>query len=159
MKSKAAHRVSEFVDRYEVETHQLLANVRMEPHILYCSFLDGGHDVRNRVAQDRIECGLYVGHLCMVVMECVAAEEGAARSTNVHEQMEEATKLKLRDAGLVSGDLRPPNVLFPERKVSFIYFDWAGRVDESEIPLWPLKRREVVGGFPVPGTRTHRSRA
>ena len=128
--------VIKFVDRYGVEAHDLLAKEIMAPRLLYCGSLDGENDVRDSAsgAEGRIECGLYVGPLRMVVMDRV--EPVQARGDwpgDAREQIKTAID-KLHEGGLVFGDLREPNVLFSENRAFFIDFDWAGKAGEARYP-------------------------
>ena len=98
------------VDRYGAEAHELLAKEGMAPQLLYCGTLDGENDVRNSV-QGRIEFGLYVGPLRMVVMDRVWCEERDDWPDDTRDQVKKAIET-LRSGGFVFGDLWEPNVLF-----------------------------------------------
>ena len=149
--------VIKFVDRYGVEAHDLLAQENMAPRLLYCGSLDGENDVRDSPshAEGRIECGLYVGPLRMVVMDRV--EHVQAKDDwpgDAREQIKAAID-KLHERDLVFGDLREPNVLFSEDSAFLIDFDWAGKANEARYPRglstdvdWPdevvrLERRPI----------------
>jgi serine/threonine-protein kinase RIO1 len=83
----------------------------------------------------------------MVVMERVKCDEKDDWPEDAREQVKAAIG-KLHAKGLVFGDLRAPNVLFPGGKVCLIDFDWAGKMHEARHPHslstlvdWPASAR------------------
>lgn len=131
-KSSDRELVVKFVDRYSVEAHDLLAEEEMAPRLLYYGSLDGEMDVRKR-ARGRLECGLYLGPLRMVVMVRLRCEEREAWPEDAREQVKKALD-KLHENQLVFGDLRAPNVLLSGGKAFLIDFDWSGKVGEARYP-------------------------
>ena len=155
VKSLGQNLVIKFVDRYGVEAHQLLADARMAPRLLYCGLLDGRNDVRSartRAGGETKAGGLYVGPTRMVVMEYIEGDTGvesAPRPNDAREKVEEAIR-KLHAADFVFGDLRGPNIIFSEDRAFLIGFDWAGRVGKARYPRglsrsvrWPGEVEEL----------------
>lgn len=144
--------VVKFVDRYGVEAHELLAKEGMAPRLLYCGLLDGENDVRDGVsrAKGKIECGLYVGPLRMIVMDRIKhSSERKAWPEDARKQVTRAVDM-LHKEEFVFGDLREPNILFSDGKVFFIDFDWAGKVGEAFYPSnlssgirWPAAAKSL----------------
>lgn len=150
IKSESSGRelVIKFVDRYGLEAHETLANEGMAPRLLYCGSLDGTNDDRDGGGEGRLECGLYIGPLRMVVMDRIEWED--TWPEDAREQVRKAIDL-LHDEGFVFGDLRSPNVLFSKGKVFLIDFDWAGKVGEARYPsglstqaVWPAEASDLV---------------
>ena len=71
----------------------------------------------------------------MVVIENIEAKKDSVWPTDTCQQIEEAVG-KLHNAGLVFGDLWPPNILFSEGKVFFVDFDWAGVRASLALSSW-----------------------
>jgi len=157
-KSSGQKLVIKFVDRYGVDAHQLLADARMAPRLLYCGLLDGRDDVRNpgsRAMGSIKGGGLYIGPTRMVVMEYIEGNSEAKRASwpnDAREQVKEAVQ-RLHATQLVFGDLRGPNIIFSEGRAFLIDFDWAGKVGEARYPRnlsrslrWPAKAEELEMG-------------
>jgi len=128
VKSSGQKLVIKFVGRYGTEAHQLLADAKMAPRLLYCGRLDGKRDVRSAWWIP----GLYVGPVSMVVTEHIegnTTEKESAWPKDARQKIEKAIQ-KLHDAKLVFGDLRASSVMFSGDNVFFTDFGWAGRVDE-----------------------------
>lgn len=153
--------VVKFVERYGVDAHDLLAKEGMAPRLLYCGSLDGSDDTRNcgSRAVGRLECGLYVGPLRMVVMDRVEdVQERDAWPENARDQVKQAID-KLHEGGFVFGDLQAQNILFSgEGKAFFIDFDWAGKKGEARYPRgissqvdWPKRAEELERELIEPG--------
>lgn len=115
-----------FVGQYGADAHQLLADAGMAPQLLYSGLLDGADDIRNagsRGLGSTVD-GMYIGLVRMVIAEHLEGDtmdkaSPAAWPKDALEQIEKAIK-KLHDAGLVFGDLRGPNVLLSEGRISSI---------------------------------------
>ena len=152
-KSSDRNLVIKFVDRYGVEVHQLLADEKMAPQLLYCGPLDGMNDVRvdwSRTEGSTKIGGLYVGSMRMVVMEYIKRDTVEPLwPGDACKKVEEAIK-KLHDAKFVFGDLRAPNVIFSGGNVFLVDFDWAGKEGEARYPrnlsksvTWPKQVEEL----------------
>ena len=151
VKSSDRNLVIKFVDRYGVEAHQLLADQKMAPQLLYCGLLDGMNDVRTGRAQGSTKIGgLYVGSMRMIVMEYIERDTMEPLwPDDACKKVEEAIK-KLHDAEFVFGDLRAPNIIFSGGNAFLIDFDWAGREGEARYPRnlsrgvnWPKEVEEL----------------
>jgi hypothetical protein len=131
--------VVKFVARYGVHAHQVLAEAGMAPRLLFCGSIDGRGDIREtREESTKDVFGLHLGPLRMVVMDYIDGKHGDTlevddRPENTHAQVK-AMIDKLHESGYVFGDLRPPNVVFFERKAFLADFDWAGKDGETFYP-------------------------
>ena len=145
--------VIKFVNRYGVETHQLLADEKMAPQLLYCGPLDGINDVRidgSRTEGSTKIGGLYVGSMRMIVMEYIKRDTVEPLWPNdAREKIEKAIKT-LHDAKIVFGDLRAPDIIFSGGNPFLIDFDWAGKEGEARYPrnlsrsvTWPKEVEEL----------------
>ena len=153
VKSSDRKLVIKFVDRYGVEAHQLLADEKMAPQLLYCGLLDGMSDVRidgSRTKGSTKIGGLYVGPMRMVVMECIERDTVEPfLPDDARKKVEEVVK-KLHEAKFVFGDLRAPNIIFPGDRPFLIDFDWGGKEGEARYPRnlsgsvrWPRDASEL----------------
>ena len=132
LKSSGDRVVVKFVTRYGAHAHQLLAEAGMAPRLLFCGSIDGQDDVRETPEESTEGVfGLHLGPLRMVVMDYIDGKHGDALEV---EDMPDDTYAqvkamvdKLHKSGYVFGDLRPPNVMFSERKAFSVDFDWAGK--------------------------------
>ena len=125
--------VVKFVNRYGVEAHKTLAERGMAPRLLYYGTVDGKNDLRASKNKGTFEHGLYLGPLRMVIMDRIKCEGRDRWPDDAREQVQNAIGL-LHSQNLVFGDLRPPNVLFSEKKVFLIDFDWAGQEGVARYP-------------------------
>ncbi|KAH7908392.1 hypothetical protein BJ138DRAFT_1012901 [Hygrophoropsis aurantiaca] len=117
------HIVVKFVQSYSPELHQLLAEQRMAPDLLYCG---------------RIDQNTPLGNWKLVVMEYFDGRPSYERELHTTEQVRRRVEDIVKFAhehGFVLGDIRPPNVLVGERNdVRMIDFDWAGKAGEVRYP-------------------------
>ena len=72
---------------------------------------------------------LYLGPLCMAVRDYIDGMHGEATKAknmppNARAQIE-AMVIKLHESDQAFGDLRPPNVVFSDRKAYLVDSDWA----------------------------------
>ncbi|GES77882.1 hypothetical protein RCL_jg29394.t1 [Rhizophagus clarus] len=124
--------VVKFTPEYNVEAHNLCADVGCAPNLLYCS-----DDVQTQI----------LGGFRMIIMEYVngisldqklAEGELAAESCKtIYKDMERAIKL-LHGKNFVFADLRASNVLVFEtedtQRAMLIDFDWCGKDDVDRYP-------------------------
>ncbi|KDQ06133.1 hypothetical protein BOTBODRAFT_121863 [Botryobasidium botryosum FD-172 SS1] len=127
--------VVKFVDRYGKDAHEYMARLGLAPALHHCAPLYPD----DAPMCDQSPEGMYLGPLCMVVMDFVEGGTAAAKDRkgwppNFAAQVKEALE-KLHEGGYVFGDLRPPNVMICGGKVQLIDFDWAGRHGSVFYPL------------------------
>jgi len=90
--------------------------------------------------------GLHLGPLRMVVKDYVDGENGEVpelgdRPRDTHERVKAAIE-RLHASVYVFGDLRPPNIMFSDRKVLLVDFDWAGK--HREVFFYPTGHGEGI---------------
>lgn len=117
--------VVKFVQQYNAAAHRLLAERGLAPPLLY-SGTDDGQTHGN------------IGGLKMVVMKFIegktayeAYNDSHVLPESIFQQVENSIGA-LHEAGLVFGDLRPPNIMIEgdSQKALLIDFDWCG--DENK---------------------------
>lgn len=132
--------VVKFVARYGVAAHQALAGSGQAPNLLFFGSLDGTRDERQHSGEGiKKPFGIHLGPPRMVVMEWVDGAHGEAATAeekpdNAYEQVKSMVE-NLHNLGFVFGDLRPPNVVFREKKAYLVDFDWAGKHGDACYPL------------------------
>jgi len=140
LKSSGEMAVVKFVARYGVGAHQLLAEAKMAPRLLFCGSIDGQRDIRKTPEKGTKDVfGLHLGPLRMVVMEYIDGTHGEALEASygpkdTYAQVK-AMIDKLHASDYVFGDLRPPNIMFAGTKAFLIDFDWAGKHGEAFYPF------------------------
>ncbi|KAH9945950.1 uncharacterized protein BXZ73DRAFT_95469 [Epithele typhae] len=135
--------VVKFVERYGTRAHELLAEARLAPALLYHGPVWPG--------EDELQCR---GHE-MVVMEYVEGIPAFEPEQQRAAAPEVGRALRvLHDNGMVHGDLRPTNILLllgwwqgVEGRVIIIDFDWAGREGEVRYPCQLSKHVFPVDGI------------
>lgn len=111
--------VVKFVSTYHAEAHRLLAQHQLAPSLHYAG------------TEDPV-ASLYGGRY-MVVMDFVDGMSPDVLTQAQFEQVKEAVQL-LHSNNLVFGDLRLPNILVKDGKVTIIDFDWCGMAGEAHYP-------------------------
>jgi len=79
LKSSGEMAVVKFVARYGVGAHQLLAEAKMAPRLLFYGSIDGQRDIRKTPEKGTKDVfGLHLGPLRMVIMEYIDGTHGEA---------------------------------------------------------------------------------
>jgi len=127
--------VVKFVSTYHAEAHRLLAQRQLAPSLHYAGTEDSARS-------------LYGGRY-MVVMDFVDGTSPDALTGAQFAEVKEAVTL-LHSKNLVFGDLRLPNILLKDGKVTIIDFDWCGKAGDARYPAELNLDREL--GWP-PGVQ------
>lgn len=134
MKIKSSNEMTmvKLVARYGAGAHQLLADSQTTSRLRFRGSIDGQDDIRITTMGIR---SLYLGPLCMAVRDYFDGmhdEVTKAKNMplNAREQIE-AMVIKLQESDQVFGDLRPPNVVFSDRKAYLVDSDWARKYGEA----------------------------